>query len=196
MTVSALGGITETIAWIAGIVYATIPAFWLVVHPFADFWRSRKGKIYPFLGLLWLGIWIVAGLSTAAYHHQRLWSEWSWVAWAPLLALAIFTYHRIGHEFGRANLLGQSELRPEQHEQRLVTSGMHARVRHPFYLAHWLTLTAWTIGGGTVALVSLWCFAVVTGAAMIWTEDRELERRFRDEYREYKRRVPAVLPRL
>jgi protein-S-isoprenylcysteine O-methyltransferase Ste14 len=124
-----------------------------------------------------------------------LWPEWSWIAWAAVFVLAISTYHRIGHGFGRANLLGQSELRPQEHEQRLVTSGVHARVRHPFYLAHWLMLTAWTVGGGTVALVGLWCFAVVTGAAMIWTEDRELEQRFGESYRVYKRHVPAIIPK-
>jgi hypothetical protein len=34
--------IAENIAWIAGIVYSTIPAFWLVVHPFARFWREKR----------------------------------------------------------------------------------------------------------------------------------------------------------
>jgi protein-S-isoprenylcysteine O-methyltransferase Ste14 len=193
--VRTLASLSENLAWIAGIIYGTIPAFWLLVHPFADFWRSRKGKVYPILVMLWFGIWIVAGVLTFPYRHQRLWSEWSWIGWAGFLTVAIFTYHRIGHGFGRANLLGQAELRPQAYEQRLVTSGVHARVRHPFYLAHWLMLTAWTVGGGTVALVSLWCFALATGSAMIWTEDRELERRFGDEYRDYKRRVPAVLPR-
>jgi protein-S-isoprenylcysteine O-methyltransferase Ste14 len=31
---------------------------------------------------------------------------------------------------------------------------------------------------------------------MIRLEDRELEQRFGDEFRQYKRRVPAILPRL
>jgi protein-S-isoprenylcysteine O-methyltransferase Ste14 len=67
-------------------------------------------------------------------------------------------------------------------------------VRHPIYLGHWLMLTGWTIGAGTVALVALWCFAVVTGVFLILFEDRELEERFGEEYRAYKQRVPAVLP--
>jgi protein-S-isoprenylcysteine O-methyltransferase Ste14 len=75
-----------------------------------------------------------------------------------------------------------------------VTTGLHGRVRHPIYLAHWLMLTAWTIGAGTVAMVALWCFAVVTGVFLIMFEDRELESRFGEEYRAYKQRVPAVLP--
>jgi protein-S-isoprenylcysteine O-methyltransferase Ste14 len=39
-------------------------------------------------------------------------------------------------------------------------------------------------------------FAVITGAFMIRSEERELEARFGEEYREYQRRVPAIIPRL
>jgi protein-S-isoprenylcysteine O-methyltransferase Ste14 len=36
--------------------------------------------------------------------------------------------------------------------------------------------------------------AIVSGAAMIWLEEREMEQRFGDAYREYRRSVPALLP--
>lgn len=183
----------ETIAWLIAIVYATIPAYWMAVHPFARFWQSRRGKVMPFLGLIWLALWIVAGFATAAYRHQRLWPAWWWIAWFVLFLLGARLYRRLG-QFDRAKLLGKAEVRPEEHEQKLVTTGLHGRVRHPIYLAHWLMLTAWTIGAGTVAMVALWCFAVVTGVFLIMFEDRELESRFGEEYRAYKQRVPAVLP--
>jgi protein-S-isoprenylcysteine O-methyltransferase Ste14 len=35
---------------------------------------------------------------------------------------------------------------------------------------------------------------MVTGAVMIRLEDKELEQRFGDEYREYRRKVPALVP--
>lgn len=184
----------ETLAWLIGIVYATIPAYWLAVHPFARFWQNRRGKVFPMLGLIWLALWIVAGVATAPYRHQRFWPAWSWIAWLILFALAVRVYRKIGH-FDRAKLLGQAEVRPQEHEQKLVTTGMHARVRHPIYLAHWLMLTSWTIGAGTIALIGLWVLAVITGVFMIVSEDRELEARFGDEYRAYKQRVPAVIPR-
>jgi protein-S-isoprenylcysteine O-methyltransferase Ste14 len=183
----------ETIAWLIAIVYATIPAYWMAVHPFARFWRARRGKVMPFLGLIWLALWIAAGFVTAPYRHQRLWPEWSWLGWLLLFGIGLSLYRRLGH-FDRAKLLGQAEVRPQEHEQRLVTTGLHGRVRHPIYLAHWLMLTAWTVGAGTVALVALWCFAVLTGVFLIVYEDRELEARFGEEYRVYKQRVPAVIP--
>jgi protein-S-isoprenylcysteine O-methyltransferase Ste14 len=47
-----------------------------------------------------------------------------------------------------------------------------------------------------VALYALAAFAIVTGFVMIRIEDRELEMRFGDSYRAYRRTVPAVIPRL
>jgi protein-S-isoprenylcysteine O-methyltransferase Ste14 len=81
-------------------------------------------------------------------------------------------------------------------EQRLVTTGIRARVRHPVYLAHLCEMLAWSLGTGLVVCYGLTAFAVVTGAWMIRMEDGELEQRFGIEYRQYKTRVPAVVPKL
>jgi protein-S-isoprenylcysteine O-methyltransferase Ste14 len=68
-------------------------------------------------------------------------------------------------------------------------------VRHPVYLGHLLELIGWTIGTGMVMTLSLLIFAIFTGVVMIDMEDAELEQRFGERYREYRARVPAVLPR-
>jgi protein-S-isoprenylcysteine O-methyltransferase Ste14 len=39
-------------------------------------------------------------------------------------------------------------------------------------------------------------FAIITGAIMIRLEDAELEKRFGEEYSQYRKRVPALLPRI
>ena len=85
---------------------------------------------------------------------------------------------------------------PGHHEQQLVTSGIRARVRHPVYLGHLCEMLAWSLGSGLAVCYGLTAFALVTGAVMIRLEDRELEQRFGEEYREYRRKVPAVLPRI
>ena len=41
----------------------------------------------------------------------------------------------------------------------------------------------------------LTAFAIVTGALMIRLEDNELENRFGEEYRQYRVKVPALLPK-
>ncbi|MEO6119839.1 MAG: isoprenylcysteine carboxylmethyltransferase family protein [Terriglobales bacterium] len=182
-----------TIAWIIAIVYATIPVFWLVIHPFAERWRRSNIGSRPLLGGALLLINLATIIFTEPWRDERLYTTpWTWLAWAVLFVAGAAMYRRIGH-FGFDNLIGRTELDP-QLQQRLVITGMHARLRHPIYLAHLLMLAAWTIGSGLTVAYALSVVAVITGFFMIRAEEAELERRFGDEYREYRRRVPALLP--
>jgi protein-S-isoprenylcysteine O-methyltransferase Ste14 len=184
-----------TLAWVIGLVYAAIPSFWLAVHPFVNRWRSRKGKVFPILFAIWLSLIIALGAATYPWHTEVLYhSPWSIVVGAMLFGYGISIYQRVGHSFGGDRMIGRSELQPDKFEQRLITTGIHERIRHPIYLAHLCMLTAWTVGSGLAVMYTLLAFAVVTGAIMIRTEDAELEKRFGDQYREYRKRVPAVLP--
>jgi protein-S-isoprenylcysteine O-methyltransferase Ste14 len=123
-------------------------------------------------------------------------SAWLWILASVLIAAGIFIYTRAHRDFSTDQVLGRSELQPQSHEQRLNTSGIRARVRHPYYLGHLCELLGWTIGTGLVVLYALTLFAVVTGAFMIAAEERELEARFGQSYRDYREHVPAILPRI
>ncbi len=184
-----------TCLWVLGVIYATIPAFWMAVHSFAGYWRARKGNPFPFLGLIWLAMILAAVFITRPWHTQRLYTTpLSWIPAALLFLCAAFLYRRIG-SFGRNNLIGRTELAGEEEvKQNLVVSGMHARVRHPIYLGHLLMLFSWTLGSGLTVMFGLLVFALVTGAVMIRMEDAELEARFGEEFREYRKRVPAIFP--
>jgi protein-S-isoprenylcysteine O-methyltransferase Ste14 len=57
-------------------------------------------------------------------------------------------------------------------------------------------MLAWSAGTGLAVGWGLTAFAVVTGAVMVRMEDAELEKRFGDSYRAYRRSVPAVVPRV
>jgi protein-S-isoprenylcysteine O-methyltransferase Ste14 len=85
-------------------------------------------------------------------------------------------------------------LRPQEHAQELVTTGLHSRMRHPIYMAHLTNFFGWTIGSGLlVSYVLLAISLLFAFPLMIWLEERELETRFGFEFREYKRRVPLIL---
>lgn len=181
------------LAWIAALIYATVPAYWLLVHPFVGFWRGR-GATLKGVGPLWMLLWIVAGLITHRWlDHFFYRSAWSLLA-LILLGTGLYIYSGARRQFSTDQVLGRAELEPGKHEQRLVTSGIRARVRHPYYLGHLLNLTALTVASGSLALFALWGFAVATGTLMIVLEERELVARFGDQYRAYQRRVPAVIP--
>jgi protein-S-isoprenylcysteine O-methyltransferase Ste14 len=111
-----------------------------------------------------------------------------------LFAIGIFIYSRAGAHFSWEQLGGLPEVRPDHPHDRLVTTGIRARVRHPVYLAHLCEMLAWSIGAGLLVCWILTAFAIATGAVMIGMEDAELERRFGDAFRRYRVAVPAVLP--
>ena len=185
-----------TLAWLLGAVYATIPAFWIAVHPFVRRWRARTRNSFPALMAIWLAMIVTALLLTWSLRELRVYSTLLALIPAALFFVgAIYIYRRSGRGFGRDNLIGRTELEPQKHQQKLVTTGMHARIRHPIYLAHLLMLTSWTIASGLAALFALLAFAVITGAVMIRMEDAELEARFGNDFREYRSRVPAIIPK-
>ena len=183
------------LAWVIGSVYATIPALWLLIHPFVGYWRTRKGPVMGLIGLVWLGLIAITLVLTFRWREAQIYTTWwSWLLWSLLFAVGVGIYRKLG-SFGFARVIGQAEVRPEEHEQRLITGGMHARVRHPIYLAHWLMLTAWTLGAGTIALFAMWTLAVITGVFMLRAEERELHSRFGGEWEKYTARTPMILPR-
>jgi protein-S-isoprenylcysteine O-methyltransferase Ste14 len=104
--------------------------------------------------------------------------------------------YKLSHRrFTLTQLGGLPEVLRDHDQQRLVTTGIRARVRHPVYLGHLCEMLAWSLATGLAVCWALTAFAIVTGAFMIKMEDKELENRFGEEYRQYRSTVPAVLPK-
>ena len=181
------------IPWAIGILYSSIPLFWLLIHPLAGRWRAMPRSPYRFLMPFWAATIGALGSGTWPWHSLQLYSiAWMWLPAALFFLIGLNIYRRIG-QFGVHNFSGESELRPEEHGQALVTTGLHTRMRHPIYFAHLCMFAAWTIGSGLwVNFVLLAVSVVVTFPVMIWLEERELERRFGQTFREYKARVPLI----
>ncbi len=187
----------HTIAWIACVIYSTIPAFWLLIHPRAEYWRSHLRSPYKILLPLWLGMWaavaaISAPLRTLALYEVR----WTWIPAALFFCAGMILYKLSRLQFTLSQLAGLPEIRRSHSHQRLATTGIRARVRHPVYLGHLCEMLAWSIGTGLIVCWGLTIVATLTGALMIEMEDKELERRFQDEFRKYRATVPAILPSL
>jgi protein-S-isoprenylcysteine O-methyltransferase Ste14 len=185
------------VGWLACVVYSTIPCFWFLVHPRAEYWRSRRRSPYLVLLPAWAAMWVGMGLITARWRRIDLYaSGWAWAPAVLLFGAGLWLYSQSSKNFSTRQLGGLPEVVSGHREQRLVMTGIRARVRHPVYLAHLCEMVAWSIGTGLAVCYGLTAFALVTGAVMIGMEDRELEARFGEEYRRYRARVPAVVPKL
>ncbi len=178
-------------------IYCTIPLFWLVVHPFVDRWRIHGRRSFAVLLPAWA--LFAATAFALAWRFRDVHLYQSYVPWAPgglfiLMGLAI--YRTSFRDFDHTKVSGLSELEPFGHDQRLVVSGIRSQVRHPIYLGHFCEVFGWCLGTGSLSLLALLGFAVLTGAVMIKREDDELEERFGAPYQQYRRTVPAFLPRM
>lgn len=198
----SIGGISvldlaRLTAWLASGVYATIPLFWLFVHPFTTYWRKRRRSPFRVLAPMWMLMWIAAWIATAHWRLTLLYDHaWTWVLIVPLWSVSLSMYTSALRSFSIHRIIGTHEIVEPKKTDELVTTGIHARVRHPLYFGHLCTLLGWTLGAGTVACFTLLAFAIVTGAIMIPMEERELRTRFGSAYDDYARQVPALLPRL
>jgi protein-S-isoprenylcysteine O-methyltransferase Ste14 len=187
----------RTFGWIACVIYSTIPMFWLLIHPRAEFWRSRRRSPYRILLPIWIGVWVAVGAITTPWRGVSLYeNRWTWIPAGALFSAGLVLYKLSHSEFSLTQLGGLPEILPDHNQQRLVTTGIRARVRHPIYLGHLCEMLAWSLGTGLAVCWVLTAFAIMTGTVMIRMEDDELEKRFGEEYRQYRLRVPAVLPRI
>jgi protein-S-isoprenylcysteine O-methyltransferase Ste14 len=187
--------ILQMLAWIACVIYSTIPSFWLAIHPRAEYWRSRSRSPYRFLLPMWIGMWIFCGLVTLTWRHVQFYkATWSWIPAAFIFLIGLWTYKKAGAGFSARQLAGLPEILDGHGEQKLVIAGIRRRVRHPIYLGHLCEMVAWSVGSGLAVCYGLTAFTVITGAIMIRMEDSELEKRFGEEYSEYRKKVPALFP--
>ena len=185
----------RTLGWLACVVYSTVPLFWLMVHPRAHKWRASERSPFRVLVPAWITMWIGIGAITGHWRSVAIYNTfWTWIPAGLLFAAGITIYLRAGAHFSWTQLGGLPEVRADHKDDRLITTGIRARVRHPIYLAHLCEMFAWSIGTGLMVCWILTAFAIVTGSVMIRMEDAELEKRFGEEFAAYQRRVPAILP--
>ncbi len=149
--------------------------------------------IRPLLGFPWYAV-------VLCWFFAPQWISWSFLPlplWLRagglvLAALGLLLLWRGHHALGK-NFHPTLEAAPNQ---ELVTTGPYRYVRHPLYVAFLLMLTStgllssnWFIGVVGVLLI-----ASIT-VVRIPAEEAQLEGRFGERYREYRRRTPALLPR-
>lgn len=183
--------------WIAALgllALLPIPIYWLVIHPFAGFWRGR-GPHAAFLaalpisaGIAWTFLFI---------HRDLLFAGAGSPAWRralgfALIAGALYVFVRVKKELGTERLVGKTELRGGG---ELRVAGLYEHIRHPSYAAQMATMLGICLLAATPLL---WMTAAVWALALnviIRFEERELLARFGEAYRGYRARVPAFLPR-
>ncbi len=187
----------DHLAFITILVWPAVPLFWIPVHGFPRFFRKIEIMSYLVPLVLWLPVAYVLFIHRDFLLRFRLELPLVVRIGGLLLfmagtALQVWT----GQLLGIKGLIGLPEVSSKVHG-RLTTEGPFSVVRHPTYFSHTLMfagvfLITGVISVGIITLVDL---AVINGT-VIPLEEKELESRFGDEYRSYKKRVPRFFPRL
>ena len=180
---------------------------WLMYHYLApDDWKewTRAGVLQAFIIAFYaemygfpLTIYFLArffGLDLAWTEGGNLWAQLFGTPMAHIVAM-VLGYTLV---FAGASLVadGWRRIHQARREEKLMTDGVYARVRHPQYTGLFLIV----FGEGVVhwpTIVSVAAFPVIVAAYTLLArkEERQMLDKFGDEYREYQRRVPMFIPR-
>ncbi len=134
------------------------------------------------------------GLDLAWAEGGNLWVQLSGNPAAHIVAM-VLGYLIV---FSGAGLVveGWRAIYQARRENRLVTDGVYAKMRHPQYTGLFMII----FGEGIVhwpTVVSVAAFPIIVGAYALLArkEERQVLEKFGDEYRQYQRRVPMFIPR-
>ena len=173
---------------------------WMVRRSFKD----RLARIVP-SHYLDAGYAIASGIALLVV--VLLWQDTAQIVWYATggtwwAARAIFVVGLLIGIWGALSLKGFDSLGVRSIRKRfrtkpprppeLVAEGAYRWVRHPLYLA--VLLLIWSFPALTVDRLlfnMLWTIWIVIGAIL---EERDLVAEFGDDYREYQRSVPMLLP--
>lgn len=187
--------------WFAVLAIISMPPailYWFIVHPFVDIWR-RVGKATTFslLAVMFVGVGYVLYLNRdALVGADRGTDPWLWAPAAFCYGLAMWIQFRIKKQLTFKVLAGAPELEADGRGGSLMHEGLYARMRHPRYVAVILGTIGWALFANYVGVYVLIPVTIVGLWMIASMEERELVRRFGDEYVEYRRRVPMFIPRL
>jgi len=171
---------------------------WFSIHPFIRFWR-RLG-IRTTLAVHYVLVLVLAVL-VFRQRHALLAVDFGTrpplvAAGIVALSLAIFFRLRISKQLTTQVLTGLPEIEPTRADNRLLTAGVYARVRHPRYLQALLAVLAIALLTNFLATWILAGLSVLVVALIVPFEERELRQRFGEAYDRYCVAVPRFLPRL
>lgn len=185
--------------WLAVLLIVCVPPaviFWLLVHPFIGFWRTRGPRL-----TYWVVTPVVVALGVMLFRWRDTLLGRDMGTNTALITLGILLYGvsvviewKCRRRLSVRTLVGVPEIKNER--DGLLTDGIYGWVRHPRYLDLMLAILGWGLVANYVGTHRLWGFLVVGLLIVMHFEERELAARFGAEYAAYRARVPMLIPRL
>ena len=186
---------------IALLIVVTLPfgfIFWLLIHPFARFWRRLgPGSTYAVVGAIGIALAAIAYRLRAALLAVEYGTSYPFIGLGLVLiigAMVIALQRR--RQLTWRILAGLPELSDTTGPGRLLREGIYARIRHPRYVEAMLGLCGYALISNYLAAYVASGVSIPVLYLIVLLEERELRVRFGTEYAAYCRDVPRFMPRL
>ena len=183
---------------IGWIIYFALHSF-LAASQVKRFVKDVVGEYYKYyrifyviissVGLLLL-LMLNANISSSPYFDSEGWPRYLSLVLAAFGVIIIKIAFR---SFSFSSVVG---IEPSDNAEGFTTTGILNSIRHPIYSGTILIVIGyWLFSPNFPTLVSVICVMAYLPIG-IYLEERKLIAQFGERYREYKRRVPALFPRL
>ena len=86
-------------------------------------------------------------------------------------------------------------LTAERIQSKLEVSGLHRYVRHPLYLGTFVFIWGWFLLSPSLTFLISNCIITIYTLIGLHFEEEKLIREFGDEYIQYKKKVPRLIPK-
>jgi protein-S-isoprenylcysteine O-methyltransferase Ste14 len=185
----------DFIAFMTIILWPVIPLFWIPVHGLSRIFKKLGLLTYVMPLFTWLP------LAYLIFRNKALLLSWKIDIPLGLHALGLILsvlgtalHVWTGKLLGLWGLIGLPEI-SKRIGGNLVTKGPFSIVRHPTYLAHTLLFSGVFLITGAVAIgIITFIDFLLVYVLIIPLEEKELSKRFGNDYNLYKRKVPKFLP--
>lgn len=175
--------------------WPVIPLFWIPVHFATKFFNKLGYLTYLMPVIAWLPFGHII------YHNRAFILQYKLalplalnIAGIVLLIAGTLLHIWTGRLFGIRRIIGIPEITATT-KGELVTKGAFSVVRNPIYLAHTIMFAGIFLFTEAVAVsaITILDFLVIN-AVVIPLEERELLKRFGEDYKLYKNKVPGFFP--
>ena len=178
-------------------VWPVVPLFWIPVHGFPQFFKDLGLMTYLMPVITWIPLaYFIYINSEFLLQFKIIFPVPVLISGALLLLAGTMLHVWTGMLLGLWGLIGLPEVSSKV-KGSLITSGPFSIVRHPTYLAHTIMFLGVFLKSGIIAVAAItFLDLVLINFVIIPLEDRELESRFGDEYKQYMERVAGFFPRI
>lgn len=172
--------------------------FWLLIHPFARFWRSLGPRpTYLVAGVLFGLLAVALFLARSTLMGPDLGTNWSlFLVGCILYFISAWISIITRRQLDNRTFSGVPEISPEESKGVLLKEGIYGVVRHPRYVAVIIGIAGFTMVVNYLGLYLVYFGSIAALFLVVIFEERELAERFGSEYEEYRARVPAFFPRM